>query len=223
MRANLNVCVLALLVILSSRPTLAQDDVADVPAQELRADKDENKRFFLLGPMPGATAPEAGFGLVIVLPGGDGSADFQSFVKRIYKNALPEDYLVAELVAAQWSPKQLITWPTAKGKVPNMKFTTEDFVEAVIADVARQHKLNPKHVFTLSWSSGGPAAYAVSLTSKKVTGSLVAMSVFKPNQLPSLESAKGQAYFLYQSPQDKVTSFSMAQARSRTWKRMAQK
>jgi predicted esterase len=204
-------CLLALIVILSSKPLFAQEDVADVPTQDLRANKDESKRFLLLGPMQGATAPEAGFGLVIVLPGGDGSADFQSFVKRIYKNALPAGYLLAQPVAVQWAPGQPITWPTAKNKVPKMKFTTEEFVQAVIDDVARQQKLSPEHIFTLSWSSGGPAAYAISLTSDKVKGSLIAMSVFKPNQLPPLASAKDQAYFLYHSPQDKVIPISMVQ------------
>jgi hypothetical protein len=70
----------------------AQEDVADITSQDLRADKDENKRCFLVGPQKGTTAPKKGYGLLVVLPGGDGSADFQPFVKRIYKNAVPEGY-----------------------------------------------------------------------------------------------------------------------------------
>ena len=63
----------------------------------------------------------------------------------------------------------------------------------------------------VSWSSGGPAAYAVALTNKKVTGSLVAMSVFKPDQLPELKAAKGHPFFLYHSPDDQVCPYRMAE------------
>ena len=92
-----------------------------------------------------------------------------------------------------------------------MKFSTEEFVEAVIKDVADKHKIDPERVFTLTWSSSGPAAYAVSLSSDKITGSFVAMSVFKPDLLPPLEKAKGHAYFLYHSPGDRVCPFRMAE------------
>jgi poly(3-hydroxybutyrate) depolymerase len=183
--------------------TPAQDDVADVPSQDLKAGKDEKKRYFLIGPAKDAKPPKDGFGLVIVMPGGAGSADFHPFVKRIFKNAIPEGYVVAQPVALKWTDEQEIVWPTAGNKkaVKDAKFTTEEFVEAVIDDVATKHKVDPQRVFTLTWSSSGPAAYAVSLTSKKVTGSLVAMSVFRPDWLPDLKAAKGHAYFLYHSPE----------------------
>jgi predicted esterase len=43
----------------------------------------------------------------------------------------------------------------------------------------------------------------VSLADKTpVTGSLVAMSVFKPDQLPPLSAAKGKPYYLLHSPTD---------------------
>jgi hypothetical protein len=82
-------------------PAAAQDDVADVPSQDLKAGKDDNKRYFLIGPAKGAKAPKGGYGLVVVLPGGAGTADFHPFVKRIYKNALPEGYLAAQPVAVK--------------------------------------------------------------------------------------------------------------------------
>ncbi|MEX2027542.1 MAG: hypothetical protein WEH44_09575, partial [Pirellulaceae bacterium] len=53
--------------------------------------------------------------------------------------------------------------------------------------------------------------YAASLSSKRVAGSFIAMSVFKPDLLPSLEKAKGHGYYLYHSPQDKVCPFRMAE------------
>ena len=92
-----------------------------------------------------------------------------------------------------------------------MKFTTEEFVDAVIKDVADKQKLDPKHIFTLTWSSSGPAAYAISLTNPKVTGSFIAMSVFKPDTLPPLDRSKGHGYFLYHSPDDRTCPFRMAE------------
>jgi predicted esterase len=147
----------------------------------------------------------------VVLPGGPGSADFHPFVKRIYKNALPDGYLVAQPVAVKWTEQQQIVWPTDKNRADEMKFSTEEFVDAVIHDVTSGQKVNPERVFTLSWSSSGPAAYAVSLTNQKVTGSFIAMSVFKPDLLPALQKAKGHGYFLYHSPDDRVCPFRMAE------------
>jgi predicted esterase len=173
--------------------------------KDLRAGGDKNKRYFLFGPEKGAKAPAAGYGLVVVLPGGEGGADFRPFVGDISQKALPKGYLVAQPVAVKWTAEQEITWPTKKDPAAKMKFTTEEFVAAVIADVGKKHKLDPKRVFTLSWSSGGPAAYAISLSGKTaVKGSLVAMSVFLPKKLPPLKNAKGHAYYLLHSPEDKV-------------------
>lgn len=205
-------CLWIALVALGLQVAAAQDDVAGVQSKELRAGKDENKRYFLIEPdTTSPKAPAEGYGLLVVLAGGDGSADFHPFVKRIYANAVPQGYLLAQPVAVKWSEDQQIVWPTTKNPTEGMKFSTEEFVESVIADVARQHPLNPQHVFTLTWSSSGPAAYAVSLTSKRVTGSLVAMSVFKPDFLPPLAGAKGHGYFVYHSPEDRVCPFRMAE------------
>ena len=190
-------------------PAAHGDDVA-TPSQDLKAGKDEKKRYFLIGPAKGARAPRGGFGLIVVMPGGPGTADFLPFVKRVFENAVPEGYLVAQPVAVKWQDEQKVVWPTAKVKAEGMKFTTEEFVEAVIADVAGRHEIDKARVFTLSWSSSGPAAYACSLTSKKVTGSLVAMSVFNPKFLPALDRAKGRGYYLYHSRGDRVCPFRMA-------------
>ena len=98
-----------------------------------------------------------------------------------------------------------------------MKFGTEEFIDAAIEDVAKKHTLDRTKVFTLSWSSSGTAAYATSLQERRsVRGSLVAMSVFNPRFLPPLTQAKGHAYYLYHSPQDRVCPYRMAeQARDR--------
>src|SRR5262249_34223976 len=147
---------------------------------------DERKRYFLIGPKKGAKAPAAGYGLIVVMPGGPGTADFHPFVKRVFKYAVPDGYLVAQPVAVMWTGSQEVVWPTAKLKAAQMRFTTEEFVAAVIRDVRDRQKVDAGRVFTLSWSSSGPAAYAIALSSKDVTGSLVAMSVYRPDWLPPL-------------------------------------
>jgi predicted esterase len=187
-------------------------DVADIPSKEHQAAGDADKRYFLIGPKKNTKAPAEGYGLVVIMPGGDGSADFHPFVKRIYKNALPDGYLAAQPIAVKWTPNQQIVWPTKTNSVARMKFGTEEFVEAVIDDVAMKHKLDRTKVFSLSWSSSGPAAYAISLASKhSIRGSFIAMSVFRPQLLPSLNEAKGHAYYLYHSEQDRVCPFRMAE------------
>ncbi len=194
----------------ATRP--APSDVADVPVLDLNAGGNEKMRYFLIGPRPDERVSAEGYKLLVVLPGGDGGADFNPFVCRIFKNALPAGYIVAQPVAFKWTADQQIVWPTRMNKVPGQQFATEDFVEAVIKDVRSKHKLDDRHIYTLSWSSGGPAAYAVSLAENSpVRGSFVAMSVFKPDQLPSLDRAKGRAYYLYHSPDDRVCPYRMAQ------------
>ena len=87
-----------------------------------------------------------------------------------------------------------------------MKFTTEEFIEAVIADVEKRRAIDPAYVFALGWSSSGPAVYAYSvLPDSRLTGAFVAMSVFKPGQMKSLKGAKGKAYFLLHSPEDFIS------------------
>jgi predicted esterase len=196
-----------------------EDDVADVPSQDLRAGKDENKRFFLIGPRKDDREPRQGYGLIVVLPGGPGNADFHPFVKRIFKYAVPDGYLVAQPVAVKWTDEQRVVWPTEKNPAEKMKFSTEKFVAAVIKEVKTKHKVDAKKVFTLSWSSSGPAAYAVSLSDKTVAGSFIAMSVFQPKLLPSLEKARGHAYYLYHSPEDKLCPYKMAERAAKDLKK----
>jgi len=190
----------------------AQDDVADVLSKEHFAGGDRNKRYFLIRADEETKTPPKGFNLVIVLPGGDGGPDFNTFVKRIYKNALSRKYLVAQLVAVKWTAGQHIVWPTNKTKVEKQEFSTEQFVKAVVEDIKGKYKLNEQKIFTLSWSSGGPAGYAISLQEEKsVTGSYIAMSVFKPLSLENLKQAAGHCYYIDHSPEDNVCPFWMAE------------
>jgi dienelactone hydrolase len=200
------------------RPAPDADDVADVPAQDLRAGGRPEMRYLLIGPRAGSPAPAEGFRLLIVMPGGNGGPDFHPFVKRIYRHALSDGYLVAQIVAPEWSPQQAekLVWPTRANPWPGMAFSTEDLVDAVIDDVGRTHKLDGRYVFQLAWSSSGPAAYAVSLApGTRITGSYVAMSVFKPAELPALNGAAGHAYFILHSPQDFIPITAAEAARDR--------
>lgn len=196
------------------RPDNAQvADVADVPAEDLLVNSNERMRYFRIGPRKDAEAPDGGYKLVVIMPGGDGSAQFHPFVRRLYQNSLGDDYLAVQPVAFKWNDRQQIVWPTRTNPVEGQKFSTEEFVENVIQDVSKTYPINKDFIFTLSWSSSGPAAYALSLAEKtSVTGSYIAMSVFKPDTLPPLKQADGHAYFLDHSPQDRICPFRMAEA-----------
>lgn len=206
------VTILVLFTAISFSPASAQDDVADVPAERLTVDGQERMTYMLIGVPEDADPPPDGYGLLVVLPGGDGSAEFTPFVKRIHKHAVPDGFLTAQLIAVTWTDSQQITWPTQSDQLPDRAFATEQFIAAVVDHVGRTHPLDRRRVFTLSWSSGGPAAYTASLApDTPITGSLVAMSVFQPNKLPSLDGARGQAYYILQSPQDEVVPMFHAQ------------
>jgi len=175
---------------------------AGADSKEVLIGGDANKRYFLV--MPEGEKPAGGYKLLVVLPGGDGSADFQGFVKNIAAKGLPPGYIVAQAVAPKWSDAEnRVVWPIAKLPDAKAKFTSEEFVEAIIADVKSKNAVNEKCVFTLGWSSGGPPCYSSALKEgSPVRGSFVAMSVFKPEQLPRLENGKGKAFYILHSPQD---------------------
>jgi len=190
------------------------EDVKDVPSLDLRVDKDPCKRVFLIGLDEEQKAPRGGYGVIVVLPGSTGGPGFANFVHRIHKHAVPEGFLTLQLVAPEWKPGQhnALTWVTERHGLKEARFTTEEFVTEALAEVARRTRINDKLVFSLSWSSGGPPAYSLSLQKKTpLSGSVILMSVFYPSKLPSLARAKGYRYYLMQSPGDKVTRFSHAE------------
>jgi predicted esterase len=190
----------------------ARGDVAEVASKELFAGEDKNKRYFLIGADEQAATRADSFGLVIVLPGDENGAGIDPFVKRIHEKSLSKEYLVAQLVPVKWTAEQEVIWPTEKTGVEKQGFSTEGFIEAVIKDIKAKYRLNENYIFTLSWSSGGPAAYAYSLQKEKsATGSFIAMSAFEPGSLPGLEHAKGHAYFIFHSPTDGTCPVSMAE------------
>lgn len=190
-------------------------DVKDVPNEGRSAGNDPLKRYFLIG------KPAAGPSkLLVVIPGGDGGEAFNPWVRRIWKNALPPGYLVAQVIAPQWSEdqKQALVWPTKKVRWTGMKFSTEELIEAVVKDVAAKTSLDPSKTFLLAWSSGGPAAYATALSSPTIKGAFVAMSVYKPENLPAPSGGRGRPFYLLQSPDDRLTPFVQAETAQRELK-----
>lgn len=202
---------LLLNMLLAFCPTVqGQEDVADVPSQVIQLKK-HPLEYVVIGGSKNATTATQPRKLLVVLPGGDGSVEFLPFVKRIKKHALSEEYLVLQLIAPKWNQQQRIVWPTARDSVRGKKMAVEEYLELAVADLGKEHDIEKKHVYTLSWSSGGPAAYAASLRKDTpITGSLVAMSVFKPKQLPAIRRAKGQRYYILHSQQDRVCPYRMA-------------
>ena len=93
-----------------------------------------------------------------------------------------------------------------------MAFSTEEFLDAVLEDVEERVDVDPAFVFTLCWSSSGPAVYAWSVRKEtRATGHFVSQSVFRPDEMPSLKGAKGLAYYLHQSPEDTRTPLHFAE------------
>ena len=156
-------------------------------------------RYILHGAADGPPRP-----LVLVLPGGDGSADFAPFVGTIQSAALKGEAVVAQMIA----PGHVV-WPTdgSRSRTPS----TEEAMAAVINDAAGRTPIDRDAVFAVAWSSGGPAVYAAILAEDSpLAGALVAMSVFKPDQLPPLSRAAGKRVFILHSPEDRVCPIRMA-------------
>lgn len=117
------------------------------------------------------------------------------------------------------SSKQAIVWPTAGLPYASARFTTEDFIQDILADVKCRETIDPSRVFLFGWSSGGPPCYATILRKDSgIAGAFVAMSVFKPALLPDLKNARGKSFDLLQSPEDRVTPFRFAETAERALK-----
>ena len=191
----------------SASPQEPEAERAHAGPPVITIDGDEHKRYVLHAPAADVAAPKDGWKVLVVMPGGDGSADFAPFVGRIRENALPDadEWIAVQLIAPVWDEKQAETlvWPTKEHPWRKMKFACEELFADALADVAKTRKLDPAHLFTLAWSSSGQLAYTLALDKKSpVTGTFVAMSVFKPNQLPKLKGAKGRRFHILHSPDD---------------------
>lgn len=206
--------ILAIIVLLTlgSLGVNAQDDIADVKSQLYKIRGNDNANYFLIEPQAEAATPNSGYSLLVIMPGGNGSAQFLPFSKRIYKHAIPPSFLVVQPVAPRWSPDQAIVWPTESQQAPGQQFSTEAFIEAVVHDVAKRHKINQEKVFCMAWSSSGPAAYALATRRKSpFKGFYISMSVFKPKQMGKLTRAKRKSFYIEHSREDQVCPYWMAE------------
>jgi len=190
----------------------AQEDVADILSEEIKIAGDKQKKYFLHISKNETTAPKSSYRLLVVLPGGDGGEEFQTFVKRILKFGLPPGYLVAQAIAPKWTKAQKIVWPTRKICVEKQQFSTEEFIEAIVTDVRKRKKVDDRSIFCMGWSSSGPAVYAIALQERtQCIGFFVTMSVFKPENLPFLGNARQRIFYIEHSPDDQICPYWMAE------------
>jgi predicted esterase len=164
--------------------------------------------------------PANKYGLVVILPGGPGSAEFLPFCANVLTGfAIPDDFLVAQLVAPQWRPgDDRIVWPSHVFPDQKADFTTEAFLAAVIDEVSKKEPIDGRFVFTLGWSSSGHVLYSASTRVPKVRGSVIAMSTFFPDRSVETDKLKGKPYYLYHSPEDKICPFAHAELAAKTFK-----
>lgn len=177
------------------------------------------QRYFLIQHKASVEATNSA-GLILILPGGPGTKDFLPFCTNILTlYGVPTNFMVAELVAPQWSTNDdRVVWPGKAFGDPKARFSTEEFLAAVIEDVSRAHKIDERLVFTLGWSSSGHVLYSASMSEPRVRGSIIAMSRFLPAKMRNLDLARGKNYFLYHSPDDRICRFAEAQLAEQTLK-----
>ncbi|MSR47222.1 MAG: hypothetical protein EXS13_09180 [Planctomycetes bacterium] len=197
----------------ASEPVAAAEEDDGVPARDLLVAGDGMKRYFMIGPQEKKKAPKEGFGCLVVMPGGPGGPEFHGFVKNIWNNCCPDDFVVVQLVAPKWVAEPSVIWPMDPGDQPGMKFTTREQFDATLVDVAKVQKvkLDPKRTYQLVWSSSGPPAYRMALDEKPpFAASYIAMSVFHDGEM-QLSRAKGRVFFLDHSPEDTTCKFADAE------------
>jgi len=195
-------------VIQAARQREEAREEAERQAAAARLDKrtidGDDRRTWILH-RPAKAAPEKGAALVVVLPGGSGSADFAPFVGGTLAAALGDDAVVAQIVAPPIAAddKDAIVWPTKRLADDRVDFTMEPIVAEVLKAVRAELRIDPQRIYALGWSSGGPLAYALVLEpDSPFAGAFVVMSVFKPQSLPPLDGAKGKRFYILHSPQD---------------------
>lgn len=153
-------------------------------------------------------APRDGFSLLLILPGGDGSEEFKVFCRSITERAIVDGMIVVQLVAPAWSGKEdRVVWPTQSSNPEKGRFTTEEFIDAVIEDLAKVIPVDRKRIVALGWSSSGPALFNELLRAKTpITGWIIAMSVFHPKAFTDDTRAvvSGRRVYLLHSPDDQL-------------------
>jgi predicted esterase len=151
------------------------------------------------------TGPAKGLGLI--LPGGSGSADFLPFCANVLaQNGYPEDWLVAQMVAPQWRPPSdsVSIWPSKIIPDPKAKFTTEDFIGAVLKEFLGRDVARNAPVVALGWSSSGHAVYSALMKFPEIRGAMMNGARCQESWFRPRTAIKGKAVFFYHSPEDAV-------------------
>lgn len=188
----------------------AQELDKSVTAEERFAGGDFQKRYFVIRHRLAPAETPKQFGLLLVLPGGSGSADFLPFCANVITTlGTPRDFIAAELVAPVWGKPSdsTIVWPSRAFPDKQARFTSEDFIDSVIRDVGKLYPIRDGWVFTLGWSSSGHVLYSSSFENPKIRGSFIAMSRFQPMWFQHSQNAKGKRYYLWHSPDDAVCPY----------------
>ena len=193
----------------------AQDLDPSVTAEEHIVKGDSMQRYYLIRHrLPQEAAPKQ-YALLLVLPGGDGSAEFLPFCANVITAlGTPRDFIVAQLIAPVWrkQDESTIVWPSEAFPSKDARFATEAFIDAVITDVSKQYRIHDGWIFTLGWSSSGHALYSSSFENPRIRGSFIAMSCFQPDGFHHLANAKGKRYYFWHSPDDAICPYSGAEA-----------
>ena len=205
----------------------AKDPVVDVPRKapstperELEAGSDPKKRFFLSGPKAGDVEPAEGYGLVLVLPGGDGGDGFRSWVRERYDAWVDAGWVWAQLVAPVWDPAQKVVWPTVEEPARRAHLLDGGVRRGRGGGVCQAREARSPARARAGWSSSGPALYrSLSLKASPVTGFLIAMSVFHTDDLEPLANAKGRPVFLLHAPDDATCPLRLAEKARDTLKK----
>lgn len=188
---------------------------ASVPAQEAASRAVEHsiatlpRSLWFVVPAKKPPAAGARGGLVVVLPGGDGSREFLPFVENGLLAEAPDDCTGVLVTAVKWTEGQQIVWPTDRSRVEGMQYTTDQYVRAVVAEVGKEHPFDPARAVVVAWSSSGPAIWPLLCAKDSpFARGYVAMSVW-PRGLDA-GAAKGRRLVIDQSPDDQTTTFSHA-------------
>lgn len=186
----------------SGSPSAAADAPLPSPA-ETKTAAGGLARYILIPPTQAPQAP-ARVPLLLVLAGGDGSVEFHPFVRSLHEIALEGRFAVAHVIA----PPHVV-WPTRSSTTT--WGTTGETLMAILDDVARQQPIDKAQVYALAWSSSGPAVYEALLEPQSpLAGAFIAMSVFRPTDLPPLTAAAGRRVYLLHSPDDALCPYRMA-------------
>jgi predicted esterase len=188
----------------------AQELDQSVTTEERTAGGDLQKRYFVIRHRLAPAETPKEYGLLLILPGGAGGADFLPFCANVITAlGTPRDFIAAELVAPVWGKPSdsTIVWPGKAFPVKQARFTSEDFIDSVIHDVGKRYPIRDGWVFTLGWSSSGHVLYSSSFENPKIRGSFIAMSRFQPLWFQHPQNAKGKRYYFWHSPDDALCPY----------------